>query len=59
MGTQRAARIADTARPGQVRGSEAARLMADDAFGGAQGTKVDVNGISGAPSVYAPGDPAT
>ena len=44
-------RIADTARPGQVRGSEAARLMAGDAFGGAQGTKVDVKGISGTQSV--------
>ena len=33
--------------------------MAGDAFGDAQGTKVDVKGISGTQSVYAPGDPAT
>ena len=48
----KAARIADTALPGEVRVSDATRLMVGDAFGYSDPIEVDLKGISGAQSVY-------
>ena len=48
----KAARIADTALPGEVRVSDATQLIVGDAFAYSDPIEVDLKGISGTQSVY-------